>query len=114
MSRRGRGAETNAAAECARLDLWLWRARFFRTRGLAAAAVAKGVRVNGRRVVKPGASVRSGDVLTFAQAGDIRVVEIATLGARRGPAVEARTLFIDRAPRDGGDAGLGDGDRATP
>jgi ribosome-associated heat shock protein Hsp15 len=81
----------------ARLDLWLWRARFFRTRALAAAA-ADGVRINGRRTGRPGASVRPGDVLTFAQAGRIRVVEVLAAGARRGPAPEARALYADREP----------------
>jgi ribosome-associated heat shock protein Hsp15 len=80
----------------ARLDKWLWRARFFRTRALAALAVEGGVRVNGRRIAKPGAAVRPGDVLTFVQAGRVRVVEVLDPGERRGPATEARTLYIDR------------------
>jgi ribosome-associated heat shock protein Hsp15 len=80
----------------ARLDRWLWRARFFRTRTLAARAVEGGVRVNGQRTVKPGAAVRPGDVLTFVQAGRVRVVEVLDPGERRGPAVEARALYLDR------------------
>jgi ribosome-associated heat shock protein Hsp15 len=86
-----------AAADAeARLDKWLWRARFFRTRTLAARAVEGGVRVNGQRTVKPGTAVRSGDVLTFVQAGRVRVVEVLDPGERRGPAAEARTLYLDR------------------
>mgnify|MGYP006277236759 CR=1 FL=1 len=79
-----------------RIDKWLWRARFFKTRSLAAQAVACGLRINGRRVEKPGATVRPGDVLTFARGRTIFVVEIAALGDRRGPPREARTLFLDR------------------
>jgi ribosome-associated heat shock protein Hsp15 len=77
-----------------RLDKWLWHARFFRTRTLAAGQVAAGhVRVNGARVVKPAQAVGPGDVLTFAQGARVRVVRIAALGARRGPAAEAQALY---------------------
>lgn len=79
-----------------RLDKWLWHARFFKTRTLAARQVSDGqVRVNGARVQKPALTVAAGDVLTFAQARKIRVVEIKALGTRRGPAAEAQTLYTD-------------------
>ena len=82
-----------------RLDKWLWHARFFRTRRLAAAQVAGGhVRVNGSRAAKPAHAVRAGDVLTFVQARRVRVVRIEALGERRGPAAEARRLYTDLAP----------------
>ncbi len=81
-----------------RLDVWLWRARFFKTRALAASAAADGLRVNGVRTQKPGARVRPGDVLTFAQGARIRIIEVAAPGARRGPAPEAQALYRDRAP----------------
>jgi len=42
--------------------------------------------------------VRPGDVLTFPQGHRIRVVEIAAIGTRRGPASEAQTLYVDLAP----------------
>jgi len=44
--------------------------------------------------------VRPGDVLTFAQGAQVRVIEIAAIGARRGPAPEAQALYRDRAPED--------------
>lgn len=90
-------------AEGVRADKWLWRARFFKTRSLAAEAVGRGLRVNGRRTDRPGATVRAGDVLTFAQAGRVRVIEVVDLGERRGPAPEAQALYRDRteAPADG-------------
>ena len=82
-----------------RLDKWLWHARFFKTRGLAAGQVTGGhVRVNGTRAAKPAQQVGQGDVLTFAQGRQVRVVRIIELGARRGPAQEARALYEDITP----------------
>lgn len=83
-------------AEGLRLDKWLWQARFFKTRSLAATVANKGkVRINRMLVTKPHYRVRPGDVLTFVQGRDIRVVRILALGERRGPAPEARTLYED-------------------
>lgn len=82
-----------------RLDKWLWHARFFKSRSLAARLCqAGGVRIGGTPVTKPHHAVRPGDVLTFAQGGHIRVVRIRTIGERRGPAPEARTLYEDLVP----------------
>ncbi|WP_170419278.1 RNA-binding S4 domain-containing protein [Ruegeria arenilitoris] len=79
-----------------RIDKWLWHARFFKTRSLAAKQVSGGhVRVNGDRAQKPAQTVGPGDVLTFAQGRVIRVVQVEILGVRRGPATEARTLYTD-------------------
>ena len=86
-------------AEKLRVDKWLWQARFFKTRALAAKVVSGGhVRVNSVRISKPSSTVRAGDVLTFAQAKVIRVVRIEALGARRGPAPEAQALYADLSP----------------
>lgn len=82
-----------------RLDKWLWQARFFKTRSLAAKEVSAGhVRVNSQRVVKSATGVRAGDVLTFAQARQVRVIRILGLGVRRGPAPEAQALYDDLDP----------------
>lgn len=82
-----------------RLDKWLWQGRFFKTRSLAATkVVAGGVRVNGTRVEKRATLVAPGDVLTFAQGDDVRVIQIDALGTRRGPAPEAQGLYTDLAP----------------
>ncbi|WP_171174501.1 RNA-binding S4 domain-containing protein [Ruegeria sp. HKCCD8929] len=79
-----------------RIDKWLWHARFFKTRSLAAKQVSGGhVRVNSNRVLKPAQTVGPGDVLTFAQGRQVRVVRINALGERRGPAPEAQTLYTD-------------------
>jgi ribosomal 50S subunit-recycling heat shock protein len=76
----------------------LWRARFFKTRSLAARIVEEGgVRLSrgGARTPldKPSRPVRCGDVLTFAQGSRWLAVRIEGLGVRRGPALEARTLY---------------------
>lgn len=82
-----------------RIDKWLWHARFFKTRTLAAKVVEGGhCRVNRERVRKPGHSVKQGDVLTFAQSRTIRVIEIVALAERRGPAPEAQALYNDLDP----------------
>lgn len=84
-----------------RVDKWLWQARFFKTRGLAAALANSGrLRINGAHALKPAQTVRPGDVLTFPQGARIRVVQIVALGARRGPAAEAQALYTDLAPAD--------------
>jgi len=82
-----------------RIDKWLWFARFFKSRTLAARMVAEGhVRVNRERVTKSHGGIRPGDVLTFPQGRDIRVVRVVGLGARRGPAAEAQQLYEDLVP----------------
>ena len=82
-----------------RLDKWLFFARFFKTRSLAAKVVTDGgVRVNGVRVSKPSASVRVGDRLTFTQGDAVRVVDVVAPGERRGPAPEAQALYVDHSP----------------
>lgn len=81
-----------------RIDKWLWHARFFKTRSLAAKVVSGGLRVNGQPVAKPAFAVAPGDVLTFAQGHDVRVIKVLAPGERRGPAPEARALYEDLDP----------------
>jgi ribosome-associated heat shock protein Hsp15 len=89
------------AARKLRLDKWLWQARFFKSRGLAAEAIEAGsVRVNGTRITRPGRDISEGDTLTFPQGNHIRLVRITALGLRRGPATEAQALYVDLAPQD--------------
>jgi ribosome-associated heat shock protein Hsp15 len=87
-----------------RADVWLWRARFFRTRALSTAYVRKsGLRLSQggltRRTDKPGAALAVGDIVTFGKGADILSVEVLGLGARRGPAEEARTLYRPLEPK---------------
>lgn len=82
-----------------RLDKWLWAARFFKSRDLAAEVIESGhLRLNGQHCRKPGHGVSPGDVLTFAQGRRIRVIRVQELGERRGPAAEAQELYHDLAP----------------
>lgn len=83
-----------------RADKWLWQARFFKSRRIAAEVVGAGhLRINGARAGKPAHPVRPGDTLTFPQADTVRVVRVAALGTRRGPASEAQTLYEDMTPK---------------
>lgn len=82
-----------------RLDKWLWFARFCKSRSLASKLCEAGkVRLNRSVIEKAAAPVKPGDVLTFPHGAEIRVVKVLMLGARRGPPVEARTLYEDLAP----------------
>jgi ribosome-associated heat shock protein Hsp15 len=88
----------DAAAERARIDRWLWCARFFKSRNAAASAVRGGhVRLNGQRV-KPAHAVKVGDSLHIetprATERDVTVVGIPE---RRGPAPEAAEAYAETA-----------------
>ena len=80
-----------------RLDRFLWFVRLSASRSLAQRLVESGhLRLDGRPVSKPATLVRIGQVLTFAtDRGDIRVVRVAALPARRGPPLEARACYTD-------------------
>ena len=83
-----------AADDGLRLDKWLWQARFFKTRALAAElAERRKIRINRLEITKPHHRVRPGDVLTFPQGSTVRVVRVLALGTRRGPASEAQSLY---------------------
>ena len=82
-----------------RIDRWLWFARFFKSRSLATKICAeRRVRVNAIVITKSNHQVKTGDVLTFPQGREIRIVKVLELGSRRGPAAEAQTLFEDLTP----------------
>lgn len=77
-----------------RIDKWLWHARFYRTRALAQRAAVSGlVRLNGRRVDKPGHHVKPGDVLTVPTARQAIAVRIVAIAERRGRPQEAQNLY---------------------
>jgi ribosome-associated heat shock protein Hsp15 len=78
-----------------RIDKWLWAARFYKTRGLAAQAVEGGkVKLNGERT-KPGKGVRPGDRLEV-RSGELQwLVEVRVVSARRGSASEAAKLYVE-------------------
>jgi ribosome-associated heat shock protein Hsp15 len=82
-----------------RLDQWLWFARFFKSRTLATRFCALGkLRVNTVTVAKAHYALKIGDVLTFPLGPHVRVIAVRDLGTRRGPPVEARTLYADLEP----------------
>ena len=76
-----------------RMDKWLWAARFFKTRTLAARACGLGrIESNGQRA-KAAREVRAGDLLRVKNEGGDFEVEVLALGEMRGPAAVARTLY---------------------
>ena len=82
----------------ARLDQWLWFARFVKSRSLAARLCAAGaVTVNGCPVKKANHPIRMGDIVVLPQGGWQRTVRVLALGIRRGPAPEARLLYEEAA-----------------
>ena len=77
----------------ARIDKWLWAARFFKTRSLAVAALETGkVLVNGVRV-KPAKALNPGDTLSIRLGPYQHVIEVLALSGKRGPASEAQKLY---------------------
>lgn len=77
-----------------RIDKWLWHARFYKTRALAAEAAQSGrIRRNDARVEKAGLEVKVGDILTLGRGREVVVVRILACGIRRGPAPEAQLLY---------------------
>ena len=91
------------AEEACRIDVWLWRARMFKTRSLAARFVEEGrIRLlrggSETRLDKASRTIRPGDGLVFALGGRVTALQVAAVGERRGPASEARSLY---APLEG-------------
>ena len=81
-----------------RVDIWLWHARFTKSRALATKLVSEG----GVRLMRNGASrqlerasteVQPGDTLMFPLRGTLRAVKVEAIGARRGPPAEALGLY---------------------
>jgi ribosome-associated heat shock protein Hsp15 len=90
-------ADDAASSARVRLDKWLWAARFFKTRALAADAVAGGkVTIGGDRV-KPARPTQVGDMVAVRLGPYEHVVRVKALSERRGPASVAMTLY-EEAP----------------
>lgn len=82
-----------APASALRLDKWLWAARFFKTRGLAAEAIGAGrVSVNGERA-KAAKAVKPGDTLAIRRPPYEHVVKVLAVSDKRGNAAAAQLLF---------------------
>jgi ribosome-associated heat shock protein Hsp15 len=86
--------------DACRIDVWLWRARFFKTRGMACRFVEEGrvrlLRAGAEtRLDKASRTVKPGDGLVFAIGGRAFSVRVEGCGERRGPASEARELYAE-------------------
>lgn len=91
--------QDQSAGPSLRIDKWLWYARFFKTRTLAARLCnGSKLRIAGEIVSKAHHKIKVGDILTFPQARQVRVIKILALGTRRGPAAEAHELYEDLDP----------------
>jgi len=87
-----------ADEESVRLDRWLWAARVFRSRSLAAEACDGGkVDVDGH-AAKPARALRAGDLVEVTLPRGRRKLKVVALGVRRGPASVARELYEDLTP----------------
>jgi ribosome-associated heat shock protein Hsp15 len=94
MGRRAGKFDSPVDETAIRLDKWIWFARFLRARDVCADLVRRGrVRVNGRKVSQPGASIRIGDVLTLALPGSTLVVEVLGIAERRAGVEAAASLY---------------------
>ena len=96
-------ALNQSSPQCQRIDKWLWCARFYKSRSLAAKIVSSGaVRLQRSdqtvRIEKPSALVQPNDQLSFLRGDRLTVVEVRALATRRGPASEAQTLYLDLSP----------------
>lgn len=88
---------TELSTATVRLDLWLWAARFFRTRSLAKQAVETGkVDAAGQRA-KSSRAVRVGDVLVITRGEEVFEIEVLALSDRRGSAAVAQALYSESA-----------------
>lgn len=86
------------AAPGLRIDKWLWAARLWKTRALAAKACDAGHVSVGGASVKPAKLVRIGDRIEAVTPGGLKIVEVKALSEVRGPAPVARTLYEDHSP----------------
>lgn len=81
-----------------RADRWLWSARFYKSRSLAAEACERGkVDVNGQRA-KPHKLVRAQDTIVLAHAHGPKTLKVLDVADKRGPAAQARRLYEDQTP----------------
>jgi ribosome-associated heat shock protein Hsp15 len=103
MGRRRRRAtifavtETTTSPAPVRLDKWLWAARFYKTRALAAEEIGRGrVEVNGQ-LAKSSRAMRVGDRVRLRQGTVERIVDVRGVVGVRGPATAAQALYEETA-----------------
>ncbi len=102
MSRRAKKSTDSAPdtrAPAVRADRWLWAARFYKSRSLAAEACEDGrVEVNGQRA-KPHKLVRVNDTLAFPYPHGLKKLRVLAVSEKRDPANAARLLYEDHSPQ---------------
>lgn len=77
-----------------RIDRFLFFIRLAKSRTIAQGIIEQGhVRIDGKRVEKPSDQVEAGSVIALPLHGQVRVLRVLALPARRGPATEARTCY---------------------
>jgi ribosome-associated heat shock protein Hsp15 len=81
-----------------RIDKWLWAARFFKTRALAARACELGRIQSNQSVAKPAREVHVGDRLRIENEGGIFEIDVLGVSQMRGPAAVAQVLYAETAP----------------
>lgn len=88
-------AESSGEGTGVRLDIWLWAARFYKTRSLAKQAIATGkVEVAGQRA-KPSRMLRIGDEVKLSRAQEHYAITVLGLSEQRGPASVAQALYLE-------------------
>ena len=89
-----RGDNVARGSEVLRIDKYLWFARLAKDRSVAQKMAEAGyIRVNGRRIDRSHAAIRSGDLITFPYGKQVRIVRVLSLPIRRGPAAEAASHY---------------------
>lgn len=92
----GMNERATSAAEV-RIDLWLWAARFFKTRGLARQAVEGGHVTLNELPCKPAKALHAGNRLRIVRGEERLEVDVLALSTRRGPALVAQALYQETA-----------------
>jgi ribosome-associated heat shock protein Hsp15 len=114
MSRHQPSAAESAGADRVRIDKWLWAARFFKTRSLAADAVGAGKVLVGGERAKAAKLLQVGDELRIRLGAYDHVVRVRALSERRGPAAVAATLYEETADSVAARARLAEQHRMAP
>ena len=78
-----------------RLDLWLWAARFYKTRSLAKQAIESGKVEVGGQGAKPSRALRVGERLQVRRGDELFEIEVLALSSKRGSASVAQTLYVE-------------------
>jgi ribosome-associated heat shock protein Hsp15 len=87
--------DAGSALTRVRMDKWLWAARFYKTRSVAAAAIEAGQARLATERVKPAQAIRAGDDIVLRRAGLVWNIRVIALSERRGGAVDAAKLYSE-------------------